>query len=195
MIRGTMTSQDGKTIFCTCEHHKVSVPTQKAHLLHRVPWDDLWDKDGNVEGKPKLWYLRYNAKSMECLEIPDSIFCEDLFLVQARDVETALSEWSEVWQKADNDCFGIHSSTLFILLRIALLISNSRWGIVYPDHLFSTHLYLSNVIMPGVSNSKLLRAKAINQFELCLKWISTLNALLYIRSESILHNIEPPHIE
>jgi acyl-coenzyme A thioesterase 13 len=54
MIRGTMTSQDGKTIFCTCEHHKVSVPTRKAHLLHRVPWDDLWDKDGNVEGKSKL---------------------------------------------------------------------------------------------------------------------------------------------
>ncbi|PMD38847.1 hypothetical protein L207DRAFT_513331 [Hyaloscypha variabilis F] len=54
MIRGIMTSQDGKTIFCTCEHHKVNVPTREAHLQHRVPWDDLWDRDGNVEGKAKL---------------------------------------------------------------------------------------------------------------------------------------------
>jgi len=56
MIRGTMTSQDGKIIFCTAEHHKVSVPTQKEHLLHKVPWDELWSsdgKDGNAGG-PKL---------------------------------------------------------------------------------------------------------------------------------------------
>jgi hypothetical protein len=54
MIRGTMMSQDGKTIFCTCEHHKVNVPTREAHLQYRVAWDDLWDKDENVEGKAKL---------------------------------------------------------------------------------------------------------------------------------------------
>lgn len=55
MIRGTMTSQDGKTIFCTCEHHKVSVPTREEHLGYRVPWDDLWAADGKVvEGKAKL---------------------------------------------------------------------------------------------------------------------------------------------
>jgi len=60
MIRGTMTSQDGKTIFCTCEHHKVNVPTQTEHLSYRVPWDDLWSADGaavegkEVEVKPKL---------------------------------------------------------------------------------------------------------------------------------------------
>jgi acyl-coenzyme A thioesterase 13 len=56
MIRGTMTSQDGKTIFCTCEHHKVSVPTREEHLSYRVPWDDLWAADGKVvvEGKAKL---------------------------------------------------------------------------------------------------------------------------------------------
>lgn len=59
MIRGTMTSQDGKTIFCTCEHHKVSVPTQPDHLKHKVAWDDLWAADGvivkgGVEGKSKL---------------------------------------------------------------------------------------------------------------------------------------------
>ncbi|KAH8820556.1 HotDog domain-containing protein [Xylogone sp. PMI_703] len=45
MIRGIMTSFDGKTIYCTCEHHKVAVPTQPKHLEYRVPWDDLWDKD------------------------------------------------------------------------------------------------------------------------------------------------------
>jgi len=49
MIRGTMTSKDGKTIFCTCEHHKVSVPTRPEHLTHKVPWDDLWESE-----KPKL---------------------------------------------------------------------------------------------------------------------------------------------
>jgi acyl-coenzyme A thioesterase PaaI-like protein len=45
MIRGRMTSQDGKTVYCTCEHHKVSVPTQPDHLKHKVPWDDLWEGD------------------------------------------------------------------------------------------------------------------------------------------------------
>jgi len=49
MIRGTMKSLDGKTIYCTCEHHKVSVPTQPDHLKHKVPWDDIWEAD-----KPKL---------------------------------------------------------------------------------------------------------------------------------------------
>ncbi|KAH6717686.1 HotDog domain-containing protein [Leptodontidium sp. 2 PMI_412] len=48
MIRGTMTTQDGKTILCTCEHHKVGVPSQPAHLKHRVPWDELWEKDAAV---------------------------------------------------------------------------------------------------------------------------------------------------
>jgi acyl-coenzyme A thioesterase 13 len=52
MIRSTMGSRDGKMIYATCEHHKVSVPTQPDHLKHRVPWDDLWDAD--KPGKPKL---------------------------------------------------------------------------------------------------------------------------------------------
>ncbi|KAH7370793.1 thioesterase family protein-like protein [Rhexocercosporidium sp. MPI-PUGE-AT-0058] len=51
MIRGTMTTQDGKTVFCTCEHHKVGVPSQPAHLKHRVPWDELWVKDDAAKGK------------------------------------------------------------------------------------------------------------------------------------------------
>lgn len=49
MIRGTMTSQDGKTVFCTCEHHKVSVPTPKEHLSYRIPWDDWFDADGKAK--------------------------------------------------------------------------------------------------------------------------------------------------
>ncbi|KUJ09154.1 uncharacterized protein LY89DRAFT_690670 [Mollisia scopiformis] len=52
LIRGTMTSLDRKTVYCTCEHHKVAVPTRKEHLEHVVEWDGLWAKDG--EGKAKL---------------------------------------------------------------------------------------------------------------------------------------------
>ncbi|KAF4624264.1 hypothetical protein G7Y89_g13907 [Cudoniella acicularis] len=56
MIRGTMSSQDGKTIYCTCEHHKVSVPTQPAHLEHKVAWDELWvrDQEKGVGEKEKV---------------------------------------------------------------------------------------------------------------------------------------------
>lgn len=49
MIRGVMTSLDGKTIYCTCEHHKVSVPTQKDHLKYKVAWDELWEADGKAK--------------------------------------------------------------------------------------------------------------------------------------------------
>lgn len=48
MIRGTMTSEDGKIIYCTCEHHKVAVPTRKSHLEHRVPWDEGFGVAGDV---------------------------------------------------------------------------------------------------------------------------------------------------
>jgi acyl-coenzyme A thioesterase 13 len=63
MIRGTMSSLDAKTTYCTCEHHKVAVPTQPRHLEFRVGWDSLWDKEvvesikmdrGLEEGKSKL---------------------------------------------------------------------------------------------------------------------------------------------
>jgi acyl-coenzyme A thioesterase 13 len=37
-----MCSPDGKTIYATCEHHKVAVPTRPEHLKYLVPWDDLW---------------------------------------------------------------------------------------------------------------------------------------------------------
>lgn len=51
LIRGTMSSQDGKYVYCTCEHHKVNVPTRKEHLEHRVEWDSLWDKDNSKDSK------------------------------------------------------------------------------------------------------------------------------------------------
>lgn len=31
LIRGTMESVDGKTIYATVEHHKVHVPTREGH--------------------------------------------------------------------------------------------------------------------------------------------------------------------
>ena len=49
MLRGNMSSLDGKTVYCTCEHHKVGVPTRKEHLKHRVAWDELWDEDGKAK--------------------------------------------------------------------------------------------------------------------------------------------------
>lgn len=41
-----MSSLDGKTVFCTAEHHKVRVPTRPEHNRYRIPWDDLWDENG-----------------------------------------------------------------------------------------------------------------------------------------------------
>ncbi|RDW95302.1 hypothetical protein BP5796_01065 [Coleophoma crateriformis] len=54
MIRGTMASVDGKTIYCTAEHHKVRVPTQPEHNKYRVEWDDMWDAEGKEIIKGKL---------------------------------------------------------------------------------------------------------------------------------------------
>lgn len=57
MIRGVMQSPDGKTTYCTCEHHKVSVPTQKEHLTYRVGWDEVWQAEvepTSFEGKSRL---------------------------------------------------------------------------------------------------------------------------------------------
>jgi hypothetical protein len=56
--------------------------------------------------------------------MPDGIVCEDLFLVQARDVGMALSEWSEVWQK--HIMIALVFTLLPFLLHIALLTSISR---------------------------------------------------------------------
>ncbi|ROV97424.1 hypothetical protein VMCG_06871 [Cytospora schulzeri] len=53
-IKGWMTSEDGKTTFAVCDHHKVHLPPLDEHLALRVPWDDLWDKDGKEKPKAKL---------------------------------------------------------------------------------------------------------------------------------------------
>lgn len=44
LIRGTMTSPDGKTIYCTCEHHKVAVPSKEEHMSAEF--------DGTSDGNP-----------------------------------------------------------------------------------------------------------------------------------------------
>lgn len=36
-IEGWMTSEDGKSVYCTCEHHKVNVPSQIHHMEPNVP--------------------------------------------------------------------------------------------------------------------------------------------------------------
>lgn len=53
LIRGTMMSVDGKTIYSTAEQQKIRVRTRPQHLEFRVAWDDLWDKDGNEIIEPK----------------------------------------------------------------------------------------------------------------------------------------------
>lgn len=55
-IRGIIASEDGKTIYCTCEHHKVGVPTTKEHLEFKVPWDDEFatEEKGKGDSKAKL---------------------------------------------------------------------------------------------------------------------------------------------
>lgn len=45
MIQGKMTSLDGKTTYCTVEHHKVNMPVLKQHRAIRVPWDDDFDRE------------------------------------------------------------------------------------------------------------------------------------------------------
>ena len=55
MIRGEMTSLDGKITYCTVEHHKVNVPVLPEHLAARIPWDDEFEKEwGAVKGKTEV---------------------------------------------------------------------------------------------------------------------------------------------
>lgn len=56
MISGRMTSTDCKTIYCTCEHHKVAVPTRPEHLSkeYEVEWDRVWAEKGEKGEKGKL---------------------------------------------------------------------------------------------------------------------------------------------
>lgn len=53
MIRSEMTSEDGKTIYATCEHHKVNVPTRPEHIAARLPWDDEQEKELQAEAERK----------------------------------------------------------------------------------------------------------------------------------------------
>ena len=41
LIQGAMTSVDGKTVYCTCEHHKANVPTPPEHLDFKLEGDVL----------------------------------------------------------------------------------------------------------------------------------------------------------
>ncbi|EMD67618.1 hypothetical protein COCSADRAFT_34417 [Bipolaris sorokiniana ND90Pr] len=51
MIRGDMTSLDGKTTYCTVEHHKVNVPVQPEHRVVRTAWDDEFDREWAAQEK------------------------------------------------------------------------------------------------------------------------------------------------
>jgi acyl-coenzyme A thioesterase 13 len=53
MIRGEMTSLDGKTVYCTVEHHKVNVPVKREHLNARVAWDEEFAREWKVQGGEK----------------------------------------------------------------------------------------------------------------------------------------------
>jgi acyl-coenzyme A thioesterase PaaI-like protein len=52
MIRGEMTSLDGKITYCTAEHHKVNAPPLPEHLSVRIPWDDEFEKQWGVGKGP-----------------------------------------------------------------------------------------------------------------------------------------------
>lgn len=55
MIQSEMTSLDGKIIYCTAEHHKVSVATPAHHLSEK--YEVEWDRVMKAEGKKPngLW--------------------------------------------------------------------------------------------------------------------------------------------
>jgi hypothetical protein len=46
-----MTSLDGKTTYCTVEHHKVNVPILPEHKKARIPWDDEFDREWSSSEK------------------------------------------------------------------------------------------------------------------------------------------------
>lgn len=53
LIRSEMTSEDGKTVYATCEHHKVNVPTHPEHMKVRIPWDEEIERIHQVEQEAK----------------------------------------------------------------------------------------------------------------------------------------------
>jgi acyl-coenzyme A thioesterase 13 len=54
MIRGAMTSLDGRTTYCTVEHHKVNTPVREEHRSAKIPWDEEFAREwATVEVKEK----------------------------------------------------------------------------------------------------------------------------------------------
>ena len=54
LLRGEMRSVDGSVLYCTCEHHKVAVPTPAENLKERIEWDEWWDRDGKEKERAKI---------------------------------------------------------------------------------------------------------------------------------------------
>ncbi|OMP89278.1 Acyl-coenzyme A thioesterase 13, partial [Diplodia seriata] len=52
MIKGEMSSLDGKLVYATAEHHKVNVALNDKHAKFRVPWDD--EIEAEVEREEEL---------------------------------------------------------------------------------------------------------------------------------------------
>ncbi|KAI4644035.1 uncharacterized protein J4E78_009818 [Alternaria triticimaculans] len=50
MIRGDMTSLDGKITYCTVEHHKVNAPVIKEHLDVKTAWDEEFAREWKAKG-------------------------------------------------------------------------------------------------------------------------------------------------
>ncbi|ERT03137.1 hypothetical protein HMPREF1624_01442 [Sporothrix schenckii ATCC 58251] len=49
MIKGCMTSEDGKTVYATCDHHEVAMATPAHQLAHRVKWDEQWEDEKEIQ--------------------------------------------------------------------------------------------------------------------------------------------------
>ncbi|KAI9725974.1 MAG: hypothetical protein M1828_002302 [Chrysothrix sp. TS-e1954] len=48
LIRGEMTTRDGKKVYATVEHHKVHAPVLPHHIKERIPWDDEMEHDARA---------------------------------------------------------------------------------------------------------------------------------------------------
>jgi acyl-coenzyme A thioesterase 13 len=51
MIRGEMTSLDGKVTYCTAEHHKVNTPVLEHHRKARVSWDEEFEMQWKIKSR------------------------------------------------------------------------------------------------------------------------------------------------
>ena len=53
MIRGEMTSEDGKTVYATAEHHKVNTPMRAEHAAESLLWYEA-QREALEEAKKKV---------------------------------------------------------------------------------------------------------------------------------------------